>query len=111
MNCSCANQGFYQGDDLVDVIQINRPSNSEDLNITKAEVQVGNLTFVNDNPIFPYYVSIMRNDSVKLYSTNPVYLRIYYTNSNGSETYRTTCLGSLTLKVNAQVVQDVQNGN
>lgn len=109
MNCSCANQGFFQGDDLIDVIHVNRPAKSEGLNITRAELQVGPLTFVENNPVFPYDVSIMRKDSVKLYSSNPVYLRIYYTNSSGNETYRTTCLGSLMLKVNTQVVQDVQD--
>ena len=111
MNCNdnCINQGFFQGDDLVDVITVNRPSNSDSLTITRAELQVGSLTFVEETPVFPYAVSILRDKSMLLNYTNPVYLRIYYPNPNNNEIdYRTTCLGSLVLKVNAQVVEDVQ---
>jgi len=110
MSCNCINQGFFQGDDLVDVIKVNRPEHSDGLNIIRAELQVGSLPpFVEENPVFPYTVSILRDQSVKLAYTNAVYLRIYYPNSDGTETYRTTCLGSLLLKVNAQVVEDVRN--
>lgn len=107
MTCDCnINQGFFQGDDLVDVITVNL-KNNDGKTITKAELQVGILTLINNNPVFPYNVSIYRNDSVKLSASNPVFLRIYYLSDNGQETYRTTCLGTLNLKVNPQVVQDV----
>ena len=106
MNCNCENQGFFKGDDLVDVITVDRPKNTDDFTITEAELQVGILKFVEENPIFPYTVSIMRNQSVKLNNSNPIYLRITYNDTNGHEGIRTTCLGSLTLKANAQVVQD-----
>lgn len=105
-NC-CINQGFFQGDDLVDVITVNRPSDSDDITITKAELQVGTLTFVEENPVFPYSVSILRNNSINLQPSNPIYLRVYYLSDDGQETYRKTCLGSLDLKVNRQVVIDV----
>lgn len=101
-----SNQGFYQGDDLVNIITINRPLYTDDLTITKAELQVGCLTFVNENPTFPYSVSILRNQSVELSCSNPVYLRISYLAPNGVTNYRTTCLGTLTLNVNKQVVKD-----
>lgn len=109
MNCNdnCINQGFFKGDDLVDIITINRPSNTDDLTITKAELQVGDLdTFVEENPVFPYTVSILRNQSVFLNFNNPVYLRITYNDSNGNENIRQTCLGSLDLLMQAQVVRD-----
>ena len=108
MTCNC-NYGFFQGDDLVDVIKVNQPKNTEYLTITKAELQVGNLEpFVTENPTFPYTVSIMRNDSVKLSYANPIYLRIYYQDPNGDTVIRKTCIGSLNMKVNAQVVRDFQ---
>lgn len=109
MNCNCENFGFFQGDDLVDIIKVNRPENTEGLTITKAELQVGSLApFVEDNPVFPYTVSIMRDLSTQLTFTNPVYLRIYYLDTSGTNSVRTTCLGSLNLKVNAQVVRDTE---
>ena len=107
-NCSCnINQGFFQGDDLIDVITVNLKNNT-DKEITKAELQVGSFTFVEENPVFPYNVSIYRNDSVKMPFSNPVYLRVYYLSGDGQEEYRQTCLGTLNLKVNPQVVQDVE---
>lgn len=106
-NCQETNCGFFQGDDLVDVITVNRPENSDDITITKAELQVGTLpVFVKNNPVFPYSVSIMRNQSVLLAYKNPIYLRITYTDTNGNENVRQTCLGTLTMTVNAQVVRD-----
>ena len=108
MNCNCQNLGFFKGDDLVDIITVNRPKNSDNLTITRAELQVGNLEpFVEENPVFPYKVSIMRNLSINLQYENPIYLRIYYVGENGTESVRKTCIGSLDLKVNAQVVRDV----
>lgn len=107
MSCNCENQGFFKGDDLVDVITVNKPKNTDDLTITKAELQVGTLpVFVENNPVFPYPVSIMREKSVKLNNSNPIYLRITYNDTDGHEGIRTTCLGSLVLKANSQVVQD-----
>ncbi len=100
---------FFKGDDLVDVITVNRPKGAEDLEITRAELQVGPLTFVKDNPIFPYKVSILRNKSMFLDFKNPIYLRLYY--NSGSEVYRTTCLGSLNLTAYAQVVGDENTDN
>ena len=111
MSCNC-NYGFFQGDDLVDIIKVNRPENTAGLTITKAELQIGDLEpFVNVNPTFPYTVSIMRNLSIKLAYTNPIYLRIYYLGTDGNTVVRTTCLGSLNLNVNAQVVRDVANND
>ena len=108
-NCGCnINQGFFQGDDLVDVITVNRPQNSQDLTIIKAELQVGSLTFVEDDPVFPYTVSIMRNQSILLLPNNPVYLRISFLAQDGTTSYRRTCLGSLDLMCNKQVVRDTQ---
>lgn len=95
---------FFKGDDLVDVITVNVPKGAEELDIVKAELQVGPLLFVKENPVFPYTVSILRDKSKFLEYVNPIYLRLYY--NNGSETYRTTCLGSLKLLACAQVVQD-----
>ena len=106
MNCNI-NEGFFRGDDLIDVITVDL-KNNEEKTITKAELQVGVLTIVNDNPVFPYKVSILRDKSVKLECNSPVYLRVYYLSDDGTETYRQTCLGTLNLKVNPQVVQDVQ---
>lgn len=107
MNCNCEQQGFFKGDDLVDIITVNKPKNTDDLTITKAELQVGTLpVFVEENPTFPYSISIMREQSTKLDYSNQIYLRITYNDTDGHEGIRTTCLGSLTLKANAQVVQD-----
>ena len=98
--------GYYKGDDLVDVIKVNKPNNTDDLTITKAELQVGSLKFTENNPVFPYYVSIMHNDSVKLGNINTIYLRITYNDTQGHENIRTTCIGSLSLNVSEQVVKD-----
>lgn len=107
MSCNCENQGFYKGDDLVNVITVNKPKNTDDLAITKAELQVGTLpVFVEENPIFPYKISIMREQSVNLDYSNAIYLRITYNDTDGHEGIRTTCIGSLILKANKQVVND-----
>ena len=98
---------LFRGDDLVDLIKVNRPVNTADKTITRAELQVGNFTFVEENPVFPYYVSIMRDKSIQLEMFNEIHLRIYYLSENGEETYRTTCIGSLSFKTNPQVVNDV----
>lgn len=103
---TCNNYGFFRGDDLVDIIEVNRPCNAEDLKIIRAELQVGPLMFPQDNPKFPYFVTILRNQSINLNNENPVYLRIYYLDDSGKTIYRTTCLGSLNLVVNPQVVKD-----
>ena len=101
---SC-NHGFFKGDDLVDVITINRPKNTDDLTITKAEVQVGNLpTFVETSPVFPYSISIMREQSALLSYSNSIYLRITYNDTDGHENIRTTCIGTLTLNTNDEVI-------
>ena len=98
---------FFKGDDLIDVITVNMPKGAELLDITKAELQVGNLEpFVNENPTFPYTISIRRNLSAKLNFSNPIYLRIYYLIDNNEEV-RQTCIGSLNLKTLDQVVRDV----
>lgn len=99
-------QGFFQGDDLIDAIIVNKPENSDDITITQAELQVGILKFVESNPVFPYTVSIMRDKSKLLTSANDVFLRITYNDENGHTGVRTTCLGKLTLNVNAQAVKD-----
>ena len=107
MNCNCQT-GFYQGDDLIDIITVNKPSNTDDVTITQAQLQVGDLDpIITDNPVFPYTVSIMRDKSVKLNFSNPIYLRIVFNDANGNIGIRRTCIGSLNLKVNAQVVRDV----
>lgn len=107
MNCNCQT-GFFQGDDLIDIITVNRPSNTDEFAITQAQLQVGNLEpIITDNPVFPYSVSIMRNDSIKLGFSNPIYLRIIFNDADGHTNVRRTCIGSLDLKVNAQVVRDV----
>ena len=104
MDC-CCNQGFFQGDDLVDVITINRPDNTSDLTITQAILQVGNLEpIITDNPVFPFNVSIMHDQSINLAYDNPVYLGIVYTDTQGHTNVRQTCIGSLTLSTNAQEI-------
>ena len=111
MDC-CCNQGFFQGDDLVDVITVNRPENSDDITITQAILQVGNLEpIVTDNPIFPYSVSIMHDQSVNLAYDNPVYLGIIYTDTNGHTGVRKTCIGSLTLTANTQTIRWTEEDN
>ena len=93
----------FKGDDLVDIITVNRPTGADEIEIVKDEVQVGSLLFVEENPIFPYTITIDRNKSKLLDYQNEVYRRIYF--NNGST--RRTCVGTLTLKANKQVVQDV----
>ena len=99
----CQNNSVFMGDDLVDVITVNRPTNTADLTITKCEVQVGNLLFTEENPVFPYNITIDRTKSVLLTFQNPIYMRIYFDNGNT----RRTCIGTLTLMAQKQVVQDV----
>ena len=101
MTCS---HGIFKGDDLIDVIQINRPSNTDDLTITQAILMIGPLRFEKNNPVFPYYVSIMREDSAQLDYDNPVYLGIVYTDTQGHTNVRQTCIGNLTLNANAQEI-------
>ena len=101
---TCQNNSVFMGDDLVDIITVNRPSNTDDLTITRCEVQVGNLLYVEENPTFPYNITIDRTKSVQLSYQNPIYMRIYY--DNGA--IRRTCVGTLTLSALKQVVQDVQ---
>lgn len=109
MECSCIDDyGFFQGDDLIDAITVNRPKDTEDITIIQCELQVGPLTIIEVNPVFPYDVSIMREDSVKLGVVNKVYLRVVYNDSQGHTGVRKTCLGELKLKVNKQVVTDVE---
>jgi len=95
---------LFKGDDLVDIITVNRPIGADDLVITKCEVQVGSLLFTENNPQFPYKISILRDKSPKLDYQNPIYMRIYF---NGGQTRR-TCIGTLTLNANKQVVSDEQ---
>ena len=103
--------GFFKGDDLIDVITINRPKNTDDITIKKAILQVGTLEpFIEVNPVFPYSISIMRDKSSRLNHLNPIYLGIIYDDENGHENVKRTCVGSLTLAVNNQVVMDVSNG-
>lgn len=93
---------IFKGDDLVDIITVHRPSGTDSLIITKCEVQVGKLLFIENEPIFPYKITIDRNKSKQLDYQNDIYVRIYF--DNGST--RRTCIGSLTLSANAQVVRD-----
>lgn len=110
MECRCVDDfGFFQGDDLIDVITVHRPKNTEELTILQSELQVGPLTIIEKNPVFPYEVSIMRDDSVKLNILNKVYLRIVYNDDKGNTGVRKTCLGELKLKMNKQVVNDIED--
>lgn len=93
---------LFKGDDLIDIITVNRPIGTDSLIITKCEVQVGDLLFVENEPIFPYKISIDRTKSKTLNYQNKIYMRIYYNNG----TIRRTCIGTLTLAVNEQVVRD-----
>ena len=93
---------IFKGDDLVDIITVHRPSGTDSLVIVKCEVQVGKLLFVETNPVFPYRITIDRNKSKELDYQNEIYVRIYF--NNGST--RRTCIGSLILSANAQVVRD-----
>ena len=111
MTCNNNEITNFRGDDLVDIINVNRPTGADDLTIIKAEVQVGNLPpFVKENPVFPYTISIWRDQSARLSADNPIYLRIYYMNTDYNVEVRQTCLGSLNLKTVPQVVKDVTNG-
>lgn len=102
---TCQNN-YYKGDDLIDIITVNAPTTDLLITISKDEIQIGDLLFVKENPIFPYTISISREQSKTLNYHNPVYRRVYWDNNS----IRRTCEGTLTLSVNNQVVKDVNNG-
>jgi len=96
----------YKGDDLINIIKVDRPSNTVNITITKCIVQVGDLAFTENNPVFPYYISITKAQSKLLDFSNEVYVAIVYNDEAGHTNIKRTCMGYFTLNLNSQVVQD-----
>ena len=99
---------MYIGDDMPSLLTINRPDNTESITITKTLVQIGSLAFLNENPTFPYTISIPRNLSKTLNAKNEIYMGVYYLGANQEELFR-TCKGSLTLNLNPAVIEEKCN--
>lgn len=109
MDCGCINTPF-QGDDLIDLIKVNCIRNIPELNITKIIVQLNGddrLKFENDNPVFPYYISVLRDKSKYLLLRNSVHVKIFYTVTIDGQEYTAerTLYGSLNFPANKEVIK------
>lgn len=73
--------------------------NPEGFKITKAEIRIGTLLRVFNNPVFPLEISLNRNDTSKLRENNMCYMAIYDTKGR-----KYTCKGNLCFKTEPRVV-------
>lgn len=103
----CSTQQFI-GDDLPNLIQINRPSNTDSLTITKSIVQINGLPkpFVEKSPVFPYTISVHKDLSKHLHETNYIHMGICYIGEDGKELFQ-TCNGELSFRLNEAVIKGV----
>lgn len=74
--------------------------NASEYIITKAEVKIGNLLKIINNPVFPLQISLNRLETEKLNEQNNMcYMAIYDIQGR-----KYTCKGSLSFKVDPKVV-------
>lgn len=98
---------LYQGDDLINVIHVNvNFPEGTDPEIEYVDVQVGCIKKRYEHPDYPFYVSIYRDESVKLSDLNPCYACVWYWAVVDGERklLKKTCIGTLVLETNPEVI-------
>ena len=73
--------------------------NPQGFEITKAEIRIGTIKKIFNNPVFPLSISLNRLETEKLNEQNMCYMAIYDTAGR-----KYTCEGSLQFKTNPKVV-------
>lgn len=99
---------LYQGDDLINVMEVSvSPEEGETLpEIVAVDVKVGSLVLHYDHPENPFYVDILREQSIKLSTVNRCYACIWYkgTVQGEEKILKKTCEGTLELATKPEVV-------
>lgn len=74
--------------------------NAQDYTISKAEVRIGVIKKIFDNPVFPLHVSLNKGETEQLNEfNNKCFMAIYDTQGR-----KYTCEGTLSFKANPKVV-------
>lgn len=94
---------IHKGDDTnafdFDFLTINLENASEYV-ISKAEVRIGNIKKVFNNPVFPLHISLNKEETEQLNEySNKCYMAIYDENNR-----KYTCEGTLSFKASPKVV-------
>ena len=96
----------FIGDDLPNLIKVNRPNNTDDIIILATIVKIANVDYIEKNPVFPYYISPKRCESKKFDIKSPVYMGVWFKENENGETLFKTCIGDLTINFNPQIFKD-----
>lgn len=110
---ACQNNGIFKGDDLIDLITINRPNGTDDIEIVKQVVQINknpDLTFEKENPVYPYKISVLRDKSGGLDMENSISSMIYFNAAVDGEPYvaHRTLKGKLSFSANKKIVIELE---
>ncbi len=112
MNC-CHNISIYRGDNAPHFITIEKPDNTDDITIKKGVLVISGLPpFVKENPVYPYDISLTREQTQSLMVNNKGKYVIYYNMEIDGEIVeiKTTCEGWFEFDTKPQVLGEaVQN--
>ena len=102
---------LYQGDDLINVmtISITPKEEGEELpEIEYVDLAIGKLVKRYTRPSNPFSINILREESIRLSTLNPVFACIWYwdTIDGQRKLLKQTCEGKFSLPTNPEVVAD-----
>lgn len=104
------NSGIFKHDDLINIITIDRPCGTHGLKIVRDIVQINRnprLVFIEENPIYPYRITIPKDKSQYLQKYNKARQKIVYeiTKDGKKQLVETTLNGELEFIVNEEAVR------